>query len=160
MGQNELQESIKNNYLLQQRINTIFSLKPFDFSDTTKYIIFRQKKAGSKSVDNAALAFQVVMSVLLLYTIRPISQVYMTSNNVNITMIPLFVIVALLSVVIYLCTIVANVLFYIFYFDKTLQQDKNYQNLVTGFQSTMFLIAPAMFGMVVTLPCIFFGDCV
>ena len=48
MGQNELKESIENNKLIQHRIKTICSLKPFDFSNTTKYIISRQKKAGSK----------------------------------------------------------------------------------------------------------------
>lgn len=48
VGQTKLKESIENNKLLKQRIDIECSLEPFDFSDTNKYLLFRQKKAGSE----------------------------------------------------------------------------------------------------------------
>jgi len=48
MGQTKLRESIENNKILKPKIDIECSLEPFDFPDTNKYLIFRQKKAGSE----------------------------------------------------------------------------------------------------------------
>ena len=46
LGQPELKQKIKNIEQLDQRIAIKYHLNPFNFEDTSKYIVFRQKKAG------------------------------------------------------------------------------------------------------------------
>jgi len=46
VGQPELGDNIKNIEQLNQRIPIKYHLEPFNFNDTMRYIIFRQKKAG------------------------------------------------------------------------------------------------------------------
>jgi general secretion pathway protein A len=47
-GQPELKERIRNMPQLDQRIPIKYHLPPFDHEDCSKYIVFRQKKAGRK----------------------------------------------------------------------------------------------------------------
>jgi general secretion pathway protein A len=46
LGQPELKDKIKAIEQLEQRIAIKYHLAPFDFNDTARYIVFRQKKAG------------------------------------------------------------------------------------------------------------------
>ncbi|MBN1850165.1 MAG: AAA family ATPase [Deltaproteobacteria bacterium] len=48
LGQPELRGKVRDIEQLNQRIAIKYHLTPFDFEDTLKYIIFRQKKAGGK----------------------------------------------------------------------------------------------------------------
>ena len=48
IGQPELVQKVKRIEQLDQRIAIKYHLTPFNFEDTEKYIVFRQKKAGSK----------------------------------------------------------------------------------------------------------------
>lgn len=48
IGQPELRDKIKEIEQLEQRIAIKYHLNPFDFNDTARYILFRQKKAGRK----------------------------------------------------------------------------------------------------------------
>lgn len=48
IGQPELMGKIKGIEQLDQRIAIKYHLTPFDFKDTVRYILFRQKKAGRK----------------------------------------------------------------------------------------------------------------
>jgi general secretion pathway protein A len=48
IGQPELKEKIREIEQLDQRIAIKYHLAPFDFKDTARYILFRQKKAGRK----------------------------------------------------------------------------------------------------------------
>lgn len=46
LGQPELKDKIKAIEQLEQRIAIRYHLTPFDFNDTARYIVFRQKRAG------------------------------------------------------------------------------------------------------------------
>jgi general secretion pathway protein A len=46
LGQPELKDKIRAIEQLEQRIAIKYHLAPFDFNDTARYIVFRQKKAG------------------------------------------------------------------------------------------------------------------
>jgi general secretion pathway protein A len=46
LGQPELKDRIKAIEQLEQRIAIKYHLAPFDFNDTARYIVFRQKRAG------------------------------------------------------------------------------------------------------------------
>jgi len=48
LGQPELREKIRAIEQLEQRIAIQYHLAPFDYNDTARYIVFRQKKAGRK----------------------------------------------------------------------------------------------------------------
>ena len=48
LGQPELKERIRGIEQLDQRIAIKYHLAPFDFNDTARYILFRQKKSGRK----------------------------------------------------------------------------------------------------------------
>lgn len=48
LGQPELREKIRGIEQLDQRIAIKYHLAPFDFNDTARYILFRQKKSGRK----------------------------------------------------------------------------------------------------------------
>jgi len=46
LGQPELMDKIKNIRQLEQRIGIRYILRPFNFNETARYILFRQKRAG------------------------------------------------------------------------------------------------------------------
>jgi general secretion pathway protein A len=46
LGQPELKDKIRSIEQLEQRIAIKYHLEPFDFNDTARYVLFRQKKAG------------------------------------------------------------------------------------------------------------------
>ena len=48
LGQPELVHKVKVIEQLDQRIAIRYHLRPFNFEDTEKYIIFRQRKAGGR----------------------------------------------------------------------------------------------------------------
>ena len=48
LGQPELVQKVKNMRELEQRIAIKYALKPFNQEDATRYILFRQKKAGAE----------------------------------------------------------------------------------------------------------------
>lgn len=50
IGQPELKEKVAKIQQLQSRIAIAYHLRPLDFQDTARYIIFRLKKAGMKNV--------------------------------------------------------------------------------------------------------------
>ncbi|MEA1877599.1 MAG: AAA family ATPase [Bacteroidota bacterium] len=66
LGQPELIENIKRVKALEQRIAIRYFLKPFNFKETIKYILFRQKKAGGRKN---------------VYTRQAIEMVYKHSNG-------------------------------------------------------------------------------
>ncbi|MCG6534692.1 MAG: AAA family ATPase [Syntrophales bacterium LBB04] len=49
LGQPELKDKIRAIEQLEQRIAIKYHLAPFDFNDTARYVLFRQKKAGGNA---------------------------------------------------------------------------------------------------------------
>ena len=109
-----------------------------------------------------ALGFQVVISILLVLPLVFLSHGLMTDKTVKLPKkINLSHLMTALTIGVILipffCMIIGNILFYVSYFDKTKKDDKQFDNLVTGFQSTIFLYVGAIMLGIITIPCILSG---
>ena len=115
-----------------------------------------EKDKERNSLGYAAFSFQVLISILLLFTLVFSSY---TIGSDKTTRLPKhfnlsLVLGSIISIIIILCMIAGNILFYVSYFDKNKKDDKQFDNLTTGFQSTIFVYVGAILLAMITIPCL------
>ena len=109
----------------------------------------REKDKERNSLGYAAFSFQLLISILLLFTLvfssysigaHKKTKLPKTLTDFNLSL----VIPSVASIILIFCMIAGNILFYVSYFDKNKKDDNQFNNLVTGFQSTIFLYVGAI----------------
>lgn len=125
-----------------------------------------QKRDDDKNLGYAALAFQILFSLMLAVTfvamgqglhrsLHPKSGGLRTLSEMT-TYYKGLIFAVVISVALLICMVIGNIMFYASYFDKNEKNDskKLYDNITTGFQATIPLYAAAIFLYMISFPCL------
>lgn len=111
-----------------------------------------KNRESHKTLGIAALTFQLVLSILILVTLGSMFIPFVTTKsgrNKKFQMhssLSFVMLIGMISAITMICTVIGNIMFYISYFDKT-KNDKQFNNIATGFQATVPLYVGAIFGV-------------